>query len=246
VFALRSARRLACLPLVLAAAVAAATLSAAPAGATTATYCHSTRTSIVGPGESMVFDGQVTTMTGAPVKDVTIALDRWTGSGWTRYLRQVSDSIGMTHFTVAPSATMTVRVSYVGGSTWSACATSGIVVWLSNDSRVVAAVAAHNGAPYLWGGAGPSSFDCSGLMMYVLARFGRSLPHNSQMQYDAVHHISTSSLQQGDLVFFGSTTTGIYHVGMYAGDGYLWHAPGDGQTVKKERIWTSAYYAGRL
>ncbi len=221
-------------------------LAAAPASATTATYCHSTHTTLLGPGDGMVFDGQVTTMTGVAVRGVVAALDVWNGSAWQGYLRATTDSIGKTHYAIAPTRTTTYRVSYVGSSTWSACTTPMVTVWLSNDARVLASTASHNGQPYQYGGAGPSSFDCSGLMLYVLARYGRALPHSSQLQYDAVHHISTASLQQGDLVFFGSSPSGIYHVGMYAGGGYIWHAPGDGQTVQKEKIWTSAYYAGRV
>ncbi len=239
-------RRAACLALLIGSALSITGLVAPSAGATTATYCHTTHTSIIGPGESLTYAGMITSTTGVVVPGVDAHLDVWGGSAWKAYLHATTNSAGRVNFTIAPGTTNTYRISYIGSPAWSACVSTNTVIWLSNDSRVVAAAASHNGQPYQYGAAGPDSFDCSGLMLYVLSPFGRLLPHNSQLQYNSVRHISTSSLQQGDLVFFGSSTSGIYHVGMYAGGGYIWHAPGDGQTVKKEKIWTSAYYAGRL
>lgn len=85
------------------------------------------------------------------------------------------------------------------------------------------------GKPYVWGAAGPGSFDCSGLMMYSWAAAGVSLPHSSRAQYGVGQHISRSALQPGDLVFFGSP---IYHVGMYVGGGMMIHAPTTGDVVR--------------
>ena len=63
--------------------------------------------------------------------------------------------------------------------------------------------------PYVWGGASPDGFDCSGLVMYVYAQLGVSLPHNAAAQYEALPHVPTSDLEPGDLVFF----YGFGHVG---------------------------------
>jgi peptidoglycan DL-endopeptidase CwlO len=86
------------------------------------------------------------------------------------------------------------------------------------------------GDPYVWAAAGPNSFDCSGLTMYVYNKVGINLPHNAAMQYATIEkHISKSELQPGDLVFFGSP---IHHVGIYAGGGLMIHAPHTGEVVK--------------
>ena len=84
------------------------------------------------------------------------------------------------------------------------------------------------GKPYRWGAAGPNSFDCSGLTMWVWAKAGVSLPHSSRMQ---IHHgtrVSKSELQPGDLVFYGHP---IHHVGIYVGNGQYIAAPHTGAVV---------------
>lgn len=84
------------------------------------------------------------------------------------------------------------------------------------------------GVPYVWGGASPSGFDCSGLVMYVYAQIGIYLPHSAAAQYSAGTPISDSERQPGDLVFFGSP---ISHVGIYVGGGTMIHAPFEGSVV---------------
>lgn len=70
------------------------------------------------------------------------------------------------------------------------------------------------GHRYVWGAAGPDSFDCSGLVMYALKHaFGINYPHFSGSQYGETQHISKSSAKPGDLVFWGPNS----HVGVYAG-----------------------------
>jgi cell wall-associated NlpC family hydrolase len=84
------------------------------------------------------------------------------------------------------------------------------------------------GKPYHWGSAGPNSFDCSGLMMWVWGKAGVSLPHSSRAQYGYGTHVSRDELQPGDLVFFGSP---IHHVGIYVGGGQYIAAPHSGDVV---------------
>ncbi|MFD2094024.1 C40 family peptidase [Blastococcus deserti] len=88
---------------------------------------------------------------------------------------------------------------------------------------------AQQGDPYVWGGSGPDSFDCSGLTQYAYAAAGVELPHSSRMQSELGTPVSLDALQPGDLVFFYSP---VSHVGMYIGNGQMVHAPTSGDVVK--------------
>ncbi len=94
------------------------------------------------------------------------------------------------------------------------------------------------GDPYVWGAAGPSAFDCSGLVMWAYAQVGISLPHYTVDQFNMGVHVSQSQLQPGDLVFFYA---GIQHVGLYIGNGLMVDAPDFGQVVKVEPVMWSVY-----
>jgi peptidoglycan DL-endopeptidase CwlO len=112
-----------------------------------------------------------------------------------------------------------------------------------NAQVAVDAALSKVGAPYAWGGAGPDSFDCSGLTMWAWGQAGVSLPHNSGMQYSATPRVAQSDLQPGDLLFFGSP---IHHVGMYIGNGQMVEAPYTGLSVRVTAAFRSDYVgAGR-
>ena len=99
------------------------------------------------------------------------------------------------------------------------------------------------GKPYQWGAAGPDSYDCSGLTMWAWAHAGVSLPHNSQMQYDATPRVAQGDWQPGDLLFYGSP---IHHVAMYIGGGRMVEAPYTGSQVRVVSAYRSDYVgAGR-
>jgi peptidoglycan DL-endopeptidase CwlO len=85
------------------------------------------------------------------------------------------------------------------------------------------------GDPYVYGAAGPGSFDCSGLTMYAWHAAGVSLPHSSSAQFSSLRHVSISDLQPGDLVFYYSP---ISHVAIYIGGGRIIHAPHPGASVE--------------
>jgi cell wall-associated NlpC family hydrolase len=84
------------------------------------------------------------------------------------------------------------------------------------------------GVPYLWGGESPKGFDCSGLVAYVYAQLGITLPHYAAAQYQLGVAVPRDQLQPGDLVFFDA----LDHVGIYIGGGQFVHAPHTGDVVK--------------
>ena len=89
------------------------------------------------------------------------------------------------------------------------------------------------GDPYVWAGAGPNSFDCSGLTQYAYKAAGISLPHSSKSQSTMGTPVAKADLKPGDLVFFYSP---VSHVGMYIGNGQMVHAPTSGDVVKVASI----------
>jgi peptidoglycan DL-endopeptidase CwlO len=93
----------------------------------------------------------------------------------------------------------------------------------------VAAAKSKLGAPYVWGGDGPDTFDCSGLTMWAYRQVGISIPHFTGAQWDVGRHVSRSELVPGDLVFFYSD---LHHMGMYVGGGNMIHAPHTGDVVR--------------
>ncbi|RVU23808.1 NlpC/P60 family protein [Streptomyces antnestii] len=105
--------------------------------------------------------------------------------------------------------------------------------------------ASKQGSPYQWGASGPHRFDCSGLTLYSFKRAGKKLPRTAAQQYNHTRHVSASHRQRGDLVFFHAGRS-VYHVGIYAGKGRIWHSPKTGAVVRLERIWTNSVWYGRV
>jgi cell wall-associated NlpC family hydrolase len=101
------------------------------------------------------------------------------------------------------------------------------------------------GIRYVWGGTTRRGFDCSGLSQYSYAKVGKRIPRTAQQQYKASIRIRRSQARWGDLVFFPSGGR-MHHMGLYAGRGWMIHAPRTGKRVSKVRIWTSRVVFGRV
>jgi len=107
---------------------------------------------------------------------------------------------------------------------------------------VVATAKQYIGTPYVFGGADPSGFDCSGYIMYVYAQYGISLPHSVPLQDAAGTTIPESQAQPGDVVIFNDGS----HDGFYMGNGMIMDAPKPGGSVSIRPIWTSSYHIVRF
>ena len=103
------------------------------------------------------------------------------------------------------------------------------------------------GSPYRYGGAGPDTFDCSGLVSYAYSSVGIRLPRTAAQQYAAVRPVSRKDLEPGDLVFFRVDGKNVGHVGIYAGDGRFVDAPQTGGRVRVASLddpWYQERYIG--
>jgi peptidoglycan DL-endopeptidase CwlO len=109
------------------------------------------------------------------------------------------------------------------------------------SGRAAAAVGfamAQIGDPYVYGAAGPGSWDCSGLTMMAWRAAGVGLPHSSRSQFGSGARVSSAALKPGDLVFYYSP---ISHVGMYIGNGLIVHAPHPGSSVRVAGLYSMPF-----
>jgi len=104
------------------------------------------------------------------------------------------------------------------------------------------------GVPYVWGGATPSGFDCSGFVQYVFAQISVNLPRTADVQYELGRKVLQSDLQPGDIVFFETYEPGASHDGIYVGDGkFIGANSGTGVAIVSlsDPYWSSRYLGAR-
>lgn len=102
----------------------------------------------------------------------------------------------------------------------------------SKAQQIISIARQQLGKPYQYGAAGPNSFDCSGLVQYVFAQVGISMPRVTTQQETVGYAVSLNNLQPGDLLFWGNRGNS-YHVAIYTGNGYMLYSPEPGQNVKE-------------
>jgi cell wall-associated NlpC family hydrolase len=141
--------------------------------------------------------------------------------------------------TVAPTASSGGDASggSSGGGAPSAPLPSG-----SGNAAAASVAMQYLGVPYVWGGASPSGFDCSGLASYAYAQIGKSVPHYTGAIWAAFPKVPSDQLEPGDMVFFN----GLGHMGIYIGGGQYVHAPHTGDVVKVSSLGDRSDYVGAV
>lgn len=145
----------------------------------------------------------------------------------------------------------TSTASQAGSTSSSAAAsqTGSLSSASATGAQILAKAAQYLGTPYVYGGASPSGFDCSGFVYYVYGTFGLSVGRTPEAQYGAGTVVDKASLQPGDIVLFANTyASGISHSGIYAGNGQFIHSPNSRSTVSYSDLtsgyWSEHFYCG--
>lgn len=144
----------------------------------------------------------------------------------------------------AMTAAMSATAGPVLASTASAAtpAPAAVSAQASKGAAALGRALTQQGKPYVWGAAGPSAYDCSGLVVWAFKQVGVSLPHSSRLQSAVGAPVSRAALQPGDLVFFYSP---VSHVGIYAGNGNVLHASRPGVPVKISPLASMPFHNAR-
>ena len=229
--------------------VAGDTLSGIAARFGTTTAALASANGIANP--NLIFAGQVITVPGGAAHATTGSASSYTvvagdtlGAIASRFGTTVSALASLNHIAnpnlIFPGEVIRVSGPAAASATLASAATpahsgtSGTVSAASSAAQIAVQVAlAQVGKPYQWAGAGPNSFDCSGLVMYAWSRAGVALAHYSVTQYQQTTRIAQSQLRPGDLVFYntgGGAQPG--HVTIYIGNGQVVTADSPGTTVK--------------
>jgi cell wall-associated NlpC family hydrolase len=237
--------------------VATAPASAAPVGVTVAAAAATVTPTIkttysrrsVGWGSTVkVTTKLVDPKTGKAVTGkVRLQLRTKSSNAWRTYRTKSTSSGGLVNFWSKPPVSVYFRTVFVGANGFESVASPS--TWITvkaSGAKVLAEARKHKGARYLFGGAGPKRFDCSGYTRYVYRKAaGKKLPHKANKQQKYGKPVSKSNKKAGDLLVFRSGSYGT-HVGIYAGGGYMWASPHAGKTVQKQKVYSKNYVVRRL
>ncbi len=185
--------------------------------------------------------------TGQVVTKGLVRLQALIGGKWRSVRANSVGKNGQVTFSDSPRRSTFYRAQFAGAPGYRATVGRSIKVSVrASGAEVLSEARSHNGAPYRFAAAGPSSFDCSGYTMYVYRKtVGTQLPHdaNSQQSYGA--GISKGDMRAGDLIVFRNGSYG-YHAAIYAGGGYMYDSPHTGASVGRHKMYGSNYVVRRL
>ncbi|WP_312718002.1 NlpC/P60 family protein [Mobilicoccus sp.] len=150
-----------------------------------------------------------------------------------------------TLFKGAPRLAVTgaLALSLSGGFMAASAPAADAAISSSQGVKAVSIASTKKGTPYRWGATGPRAFDCSGFTSWTYKRMGKKLPRTADAQYRSSIKIGRGQARPGDLVFYGKGRK--HHVGIYAGNGRMWHAPRTGDVVKLAKVRKGASF-GRV
>jgi cell wall-associated NlpC family hydrolase len=126
---------------------------------------------------------------------------------------------------------------------------SGAAAGQRQLGAMLSAALSRQGLPYVWGAAGPASFDCSGLVQWSFAQAGIRMPRVAADQARTGPSVPVNQLQPGDLLFYHTDPTDpgyISHVAIYLGDGKMVQAPETGENVEVVPADTGSEFAGAI
>ena len=156
--------------------------------------------------------------------------------------RAAAASAASSGTTATPAVASTGATAGSSGSSGGSAPSSTPLPSGSGNAAAASVAMQYLGVPYVWGGASPSGFDCSGLASYAYAQIGKSVPHYTGAAWAAFPKVPSDQLEPGDLVFFN----GLGHLGIYIGGGQYVHAPHTGDVVKVSSLGDRSDYVGAV
>lgn len=226
--------------------VGAANLDPAHTPIARLTANHST----VAPKSPITFTATATLPDGHPDASAPVTLQVTTVRGWETIRSKPLSADGTATFTFHPNYDHNYRLvlpAVTGNSTGTtttvlnSAMSPNVAVHVKPadiGAAVVAMAAKEKGKRYVFGAEGPNTFDCSGLVKFVYAKFGINLPHHANDMKHYGVRVSAKDAKPGDLVFVFSGSF-AHHVAIYAGNGTWWEAPHTGASVRHVKIWSS-------
>jgi cell wall-associated NlpC family hydrolase len=177
-------------------------------------------------------------------KDTSVSRDDYTTTVPVVKTPTVTAALASTATTAATAEAS--RASFAASTTYTGKTAADYLADPAHPAFSLAAVyqtaLQYVGTPYVFGGATPAGFDCSGFVMYVYAQYGVSLQHSVPLEDAAGTRISQADAEPGDLVVFDNEA----HDGFYAGNGMILDAPKPGGSVSVRPIWNQAHHFVRL